>query len=436
VTVASYAQDKQITLGSSKAQVQEIMGTPRSLQSYESLGQEVWYYGFSSITFKDGKVYEWSNQGNLKVTLGDALVNAAPILRGNSKAQVVATMGTPTGIQKYPALGQETWYYGFSSITFKHDAVTEWSNQGNLNVSMGEQKPHAAPITRGSTKTEVVATIGTPSSVQEYPSLGEEVWYYGFSSITFKNARVAEWSNSGNLSVSIGEQKQDAAPITLGSVKSAVIAAMGTPSSIQEYPSLGQEVWYYDFSSITFKEGCVCEWTDFGNLHVALGARQPNAPPIQQGSNEDDVIKALGTPTSILRYESLGEEVSYFNFSSITFRGNAVYAWNDLGDLGSSSSKLVPYTGDLERLSDTEVAPFSNPLDIPKSNLPQSPLKPLRIPAARDIGGRLVPFVGENGSYFGEISKVTGRPKTVYVKGYFRKDGTYVRSHFRSRPRR
>jgi len=44
--------------------------------------------------------------------------------------------------------------------------------------------------------------------------------------------------------------------------------------------------------------------------------------------------------------------------------------------------------------------------------------------------------VAENGSYYGEISTDTGRPKTVHVRGYFRKDGTYVRSHYRSSPRR
>ena len=39
----------------------------------------------------------------------------------------------------------------------------------------------------------------------------------------------------------------------------------------------------------------------------------------------------------------------------------------------------------------------------------------------------------ENGSCFGDISSYTGRAKTVYVKGYYRKDGTYVRSHYRSK---
>jgi hypothetical protein len=42
------------------------------------------------------------------------------------------------------------------------------------------------------------------------------------------------------------------------------------------------------------------------------------------------------------------------------------------------------------------------------------------------------PAAGENGSRYGDISRITGNPKTVYVNGYFRKDGTYVRGHWRS----
>ena len=41
----------------------------------------------------------------------------------------------------------------------------------------------------------------------------------------------------------------------------------------------------------------------------------------------------------------------------------------------------------------------------------------------------------ENGSCFGDISPHTGWPKTVRVRGYRRRDGTYVRGHYRSRPR-
>lgn len=46
------------------------------------------------------------------------------------------------------------------------------------------------------------------------------------------------------------------------------------------------------------------------------------------------------------------------------------------------------------------------------------------------------PRIAENGSYYGQISTNTGRPKTVSVRGYYRKDGTYVRGHYRSQPRR
>ena len=48
---------------------------------------------------------------------------------------------------------------------------------------------------------------------------------------------------------------------------------------------------------------------------------------------------------------------------------------------------------------------------------------------------RTTPAVAENGSYYGEPNK-SGVPKTISVSGYYRKDGTYVRGHYRSAPRR
>jgi hypothetical protein len=44
-----------------------------------------------------------------------------------------------------------------------------------------------------------------------------------------------------------------------------------------------------------------------------------------------------------------------------------------------------------------------------------------------------VPDVAENGSYAGQLN-ANGVPKTVHVNGYYRKDGTYVRGHYRSPP--
>lgn len=39
----------------------------------------------------------------------------------------------------------------------------------------------------------------------------------------------------------------------------------------------------------------------------------------------------------------------------------------------------------------------------------------------------------ENGSCYGDLN-ANGVPKTVHVNGYYRKDGTYVRGHYRSAP--
>jgi len=38
----------------------------------------------------------------------------------------------------------------------------------------------------------------------------------------------------------------------------------------------------------------------------------------------------------------------------------------------------------------------------------------------------------ETGSCYGDISNITGLPKTTYVNGYYRRDGTYVGSYYRS----
>lgn len=46
------------------------------------------------------------------------------------------------------------------------------------------------------------------------------------------------------------------------------------------------------------------------------------------------------------------------------------------------------------------------------------------------------PGCAENGSCYGDLSLATGSAKTVHVGGYYRKDGTYVRGHYRSAPKK
>lgn len=41
----------------------------------------------------------------------------------------------------------------------------------------------------------------------------------------------------------------------------------------------------------------------------------------------------------------------------------------------------------------------------------------------------------ENGDYWNRDNDGDGRREPIFVEGYYRKDGTYVRSHYRAAPR-
>ena len=80
--------------------------------------------------------------------------------------------------------------------------------------------------------------------------------------------------------------------------------------------------------------------------------------------------------------------------------------------------------------------PFSNTRDDPRSADKTYSGQTLSIPkrpTEQDYVGRL--GCGENGSCYGDLTAY-GVPKEVYVQGSYRADGTYVRSHYRSRPKR
>ena len=83
------------------------------------------------------------------------------------------------------------------------------------------------------------------------------------------------------------------------------------------------------------------------------------------------------------------------------------------------------------RRQDDSPVPFLLSSQPPEHHRAWTPM-----PGRNRFAGPGAPVCAENGSCFGDISELTGRPKTVYVRGYYRRDGTYVRSHFRSPPAR
>lgn len=197
--------DTYFHLGSNKQTVLQIQGNPTTVNKIEAIGIETWYYGLSSVTFKNGRVSEFSNSGdNLQVRMSTTRTTESTLTFftiGSIKDQVLAVQGQPTSISKIDAIGIETWYYGLNSVTFKNGRVHEYSNSGgDLQIRMtasGTKSKMSDYYTIGSTKNQVLEVQGTPTEITKIEAIGVETWFYGLSSITFKNGRVSEYSNTG-----------------------------------------------------------------------------------------------------------------------------------------------------------------------------------------------------------------------------------------------
>ena len=182
---------KYFNIGSTMDEVKAIQGTPTSISKY--IGEEIWYYGSSHINFKNNKVYEYTNHGDLHIKKEKTTKGYFNI--GSTMDEVKAIQGTPTSISKY--IGEEIWYYGSSHINFKNNKVYEYTNHGDLHIK--KEKTTKGYFNIGSTMDEVKAIQGTPTSVSKY--IGEEIWYYGSSYINFKNNKVYEYTNHGDLHI-------------------------------------------------------------------------------------------------------------------------------------------------------------------------------------------------------------------------------------------
>jgi TPR repeat protein len=126
------------TVGSSKAQVLALQGTPTSIRTgMYPQGSEEWSYDRCSVAFNAlGLVTAYSN------TCGRLHVSQTPVQHftiGSSKAQVLAIQGTPTSVQTGFGRGSEQWSYNGCSVNFDESGrVTGYSNMcGELHVEMG-----------------------------------------------------------------------------------------------------------------------------------------------------------------------------------------------------------------------------------------------------------------------------------------------------------
>lgn len=135
----------------------------------------------------------------------------------------------------------------------------------------------------------------------------------------------------------------------------------------------------------------------------------PQATPVQQFPPPPSTASSQSTPVALLAVR--GQTLA----SPIEVPATAQQA---LFTHGSTAYEFKP-----------RVAQPQPPLYAAK----QPPPTPVYSPPA--IPTRVPSYGCSSGNYYGAISCVTGLPKTTHVRSYFRKNGTFVRSHYRSRRR-
>lgn len=182
------------TIGSTSDEVLSIQGTPTTMYG------NTYSYGFSSVTFYQGKLVSYYNSGNLRIKVFPSTqVYSNYFTLGSSIDEVLSIQGTPSSIYG------NTFSYGFSSITFYQGNVSNYYNSGNLRIKIFPSTAVTSKMnyfTLGSSVDEVLSIQGTPSSIYG------NTLSYGFSSVTFYNGKVTNYYNAGNLKIRINPQGQ------------------------------------------------------------------------------------------------------------------------------------------------------------------------------------------------------------------------------------
>ena len=246
-----FDNDAYFTVGSTKDEVVAIQGTPTSFS------ESKFDYGASRVHFRNGRVSSWDNNTILnplkaKMVPAPGTRNRGYFTTGSTKDEVIAIQGTPT------SFSENKFDYGASRVHFRNGRVSSWDNNTILNPLKAKMVP--APGTRnrgyfttGSTKDEVIAIQGTPTS------FSENKFDYGASRVHFRNGRVSSWDNNtilNPLSAKMvpAQNTRNRGYFTTGSTKDEVVAVQGTPTSFSE------NKFEYGASRVYFRNGRVSSW--------------------------------------------------------------------------------------------------------------------------------------------------------------------------------
>ncbi len=174
---------------------------------------------------------------------------------GSDEDTVRRVQGTPS------SLAGSMWWYENSYVMLEDGIVVGWSNNSqNLKVHItSTATPKKISITLGSSPNDVVAVLGTPTSINR------TMWWYENSDVTCKDAIVVGWADNShilkvNLVPAIGVAVKS---FSIGSSPDEVVSAQGTPTSING------TMWWYENSYLQFEGNRVRSYSDnSGILHI------------------------------------------------------------------------------------------------------------------------------------------------------------------------
>jgi len=135
--------------------------------------------------------------------------------------------------------------------------------------------------------------------------------------------------SSGRLPSSGSERSS----FSLGATPEEILRVQGTPDRIR-----GQ-TWIYGLSEISFKDGRIARYNNFGGelrVHMAPNGKPP-VPPLQWftlGTTSDDVLGVQGTPTRVEGSKW------YYGFSEIVFKNGRVEGFDNY--FGILKVKMLP----------------------------------------------------------------------------------------------
>lgn len=208
--------------------------------------------------------------------------------------------------------------------------------------------------------------------------------------------------------------------LALALASGSLASAQDRPSNWNRLSAQQQKIWVSNCQPPTASFAVTC--AALGGGPTAPRPTAPAAATAIQVQAGPVVVCTDGQRFSLSVFEKAGLtpseiEVINHNNAATACTGHGRSTDNVLKILEPASLPTPPSTGAaVEKTSAAAVA-----AGTAAASSPSTPPQPA--PKAS---------CAENGSCYGDTSATTGKPKTTHVDGYTRKDGTYVRGHYRS----